>query len=77
MEDTDIRYLDPMIIPEYGCSSFNNLGERCLGSTEIDRKEYCHKCLCFSEKAVQSDKSNCSCGEGLTAEGYCPVCDGA
>lgn len=29
----------------------------------------------FEAEQIKKEKETCSCGEGLTAEGYCPICD--
>jgi len=46
-----MKFLDPMIIPNYGCASFNSRGERCTGDkTVMDKKYGCKKCLCLDVK---------------------------
>jgi len=43
------NFLDPIIIPNDTCISFNYTrdGEMCPGSDEIDMNKLCKKCLCF------------------------------
>ena len=44
-----MKYMDPMVIPKFGCASFNSRGEICKGSKELDKNKWCKKCLCFDE----------------------------
>jgi len=42
--------IDPMIIPKFGCASFNNRGGICKGTEKLNKDEWCNKCLCFNSE---------------------------
>jgi len=46
------NFLCPMVIPNYGCVSFNVRGEVCRGTKDLDINKWCKKCLCYNEKLI-------------------------
>ena len=49
-----MKLLDPMVLPYYGCASFNHRGERCSGNKTIYEK-CCQFCLCFDSMKEKND----------------------
>ncbi len=43
MSTSEIMFIDPMVIPNYGCASIREIG-RCQGSNDIDVEKYCFQC---------------------------------
>ena len=44
MLTSEITFIDPMVIPNYGCASIRERGQRCQGSNDIDVEKYCFRC---------------------------------
>jgi len=45
--------MKPMIIPNYGCASFNTRGEICTGSSKINKNRFCKQCICYYPKKLK------------------------
>jgi len=44
MKEGVTQFLDPRIIPNYGCADITLRGQRCRGSNAIDINKYCLRC---------------------------------